>query len=164
MHYFLLIWMFFAPQNENASAKMLVGQWIQLDGGWQHDEEVGDEWVNAKVLHICPGGEFTMMTTGLRKSKGKIMIDPSGGIQRFEGHWQHVGKSITVRYRFSDSMYILFPIGKGPDRSEKHSELFIKGRRIFFNKESYGRCHFCEQPSFGWAPRCRSGGGSCESE
>jgi len=151
----LLILLIFTSSYEQTIGQKLEGQWVHLKGSWQWEAITRDESVEADVLHLCDNGKFTWMTCTLYRSAGKISMSADRGLCIYKGKWSIEGTSVLAIYHFVDSDLIIWPNGIRPDKNERRSIISIDKNTLKFQNQSYVRCSYCTEESFGWQPTCK---------
>jgi hypothetical protein len=113
------------------------GVWIRYKGSWEQDPVYRERRVYASFLVFCSQGQFRKYEVTLWDNGKGPYLGPSDGFVEYHGTWKSGIKTLVVKYSFFDSMYIIYKIGGGPDRSEKSETVKREGNRIRFGNERY---------------------------
>jgi hypothetical protein len=119
-----------------------VGIWYSLIGKWERDPpEVTNSGrsIWSTILVFCENGQFKKHDLTLRDDGQGLYMGPSDGFIEFHGNWMATSKGVEVKYRFFDSMYILRPVGEGPDTSEKRQAFSQTRDRILLGETQFGK-------------------------
>ena len=122
--------------------KKVEGTWLSLMGHWGPDPPEAPNpgrWIAASFLHFCSDGRFLMYDVTLREIQGRRYIGPSDGFTQYKGRWTLTNATLDIKYTFMDSMYVIYPLGTQPDKSDKSASVIVRKDALRLRDRTYKR-------------------------